>query len=380
MKIIIKRVGKAVLLFLLKILWIIPVKQDKAVFTSMEGAQYSCNPKYISELLHEKNPTIKIIWLLKQDSDWNNIPDYVVRIKHSWINRIVQEMTAGVVVTNQNVLGYVPFRKKQLVINTWHGGGAYKKVHGGEDVYQMCADRTTFILSSSEAFSKVLKTAFRYSDEKIVTSGMPRNDLLVNYNQLLEENLRKKVGVDEKSFVVLYAPTFRGNVNGIGLAHWNMDIDFSIIQEEIEKKFGRKCEILVRAHVGDDVFSRHKVSIRDVSQYDDMQELLCITDLLITDYSSCVWDRAVQKKMGILYATDVDAYRQYPGLYTDITTWPFPLAQNNDELKQELRKLDAKKQAESCEKHLQELGSYETGHATEQVVEIIENHLKGNKS
>lgn len=175
----------------------------------------------------------------------------------------------------------------------------------------------------------------------------------------------------------MYAPTFRGDAGN--MQRWNMDIDFSMIQEEIEKKFGQKCEILVRAHVGDDIFSRHKVSIRDVSQYDDMQELLCITDLLITDYSSCVWDRAVQKGMGILYATDVDAYRQYPGLYTDITTWPFPLAQNNEELKQELRKLDAKKQAESCEKHLQELGSYETGHATEQVVEIIEKHLKENR-
>lgn len=377
MKTKIKRAGKDILFFLLRCLWLFPVNRKKVVFTSMEGAQYSCNPKYISEALHGKHPELEIVWLVKPENSQISVPDYVKKIKFDWLNRVIQEMTAGIVVTNQNVLGYIPFRSKQLVINTWHGGGAYKKVHGRVDTYQMCADRTTFVLSSSQAFSDVLKTDFCYSDEKIVTSGMPRNDILLNYDCAFWEKIRKKIGVRAESFVVLYAPTFRRNEDGVVL--WKMDMDFSMVQEELEKKFGRKCEILVRAHVGDDVFARHKVEIRDVSGYDDMQELLCITDLLITDYSSCVWDRAVQKGMSILYATDVDMYRRYPGLYTDISTWPFPLAQNNEELKQELRKLDSKKQAESCEKHLQELGSYETGYATEQVVKIIEKYLKGNQ-
>ena len=374
----IKQPLKILLKQVLKVFWILPVDQNVVLFESMEGSQYSCSPKYVSKMLHEVNPSAKIRWYFKRNIE-KKTPDYVSAENGGKLKKLLLEMTSGIIVTNQNVLGYIPFRKKQLVINTWHGGGAYKKVHGSSKTFELCANNTSYILSSSKAFSDFfLKKDFQYQENKIVKCGMPRNDLLQVVCKQRVEKIRESLKIHNDDFIILYAPTFRGNSNH--MEAWKMDIDFSMIQQEIETKFGRKCEILVRAHVGDDVFSRHKVGIRDVSQYDDMQELLCITDLLITDYSSCVWDRAVQKGMGILYATDVDEYRRYPGLYTDITTWPFPLAQNNEELKQELRKLDAEKQAESCEKHLQELGSYETGHATEQVVEIIENHLKGNKS
>lgn len=374
----IKQPAKFVLKQCLKVFWVLPIDQNVVLFESMEGSQYSCSPKYVSELLHRANPSVKIKWYFKKGIV-KKTPDYVSAEYGEKFKKLLLEMTSGTIVTNQNVLGYIPFRKKQLIINTWHGGGAYKKVHGSAKTFELCANNTSYILSSSKVFSEFfLKSDFRYQDDKIIKCGMPRNDLLQENCEPQEKKIRESLGIGKNDFIVLYAPTFRGNSNH--MQAWKMDLDFSMLQQEIETKFGRKCEILVRAHVGDDVFSRHKVSIRDVSQYDDMQQLLCITDLLITDYSSCVWDRAVQKRMGILYATDVDEYRRYPGLYTDITTWPFPLAQNNEELKQKLRKLDEKKQAESCEKHLQELGSYETGHATEQVVEIINNYLKRNKS
>ena len=100
-----------------------------------------------------------------------------------------------------------------------------------------------------------------------------------------------------------------------------------------------------------------------LTDYPDMQELLLVSDALITDYSSAIWDAAVGGKRAFLYAPDLREYQSERDFYTDIHTWPFPLAQSMDEMTDNILNFDEDKYAKAVRRHLNELGCCESGEA-----------------
>ena len=109
----------------------------------------------------------------------------------------------------------------------------------------------------------------------------------------------------------------------------------------------------------------------DASSYPDMQELLCAADVLITDYSSSMWDMSLTGKPCFIYATDIADYQQERDFYTPINEWPFPIAQNNQELASVIQNFDEQKYAADVQHHHDALGSCETGHASQTVGDFI---------
>ena len=110
----------------------------------------------------------------------------------------------------------------------------------------------------------------------------------------------------------------------------------------------------------------------DATSYPDMQELLCAADILISDYSSTIWDFSLMKKPCFLYCPDLDYYMNYDrGTYTPIETWPGILCRSNEELEQAILHFNEEEYIKKVEKHHRDLGSYETGHACEQVCRRI---------
>lgn len=105
-----------------------------------------------------------------------------------------------------------------------------------------------------------------------------------------------------------------------------------------------------------------------------MQELLYVSDVLITDYSSSIWDFSFTNRPCFLYATDLSTYDLTQGFYTNIYDWPFPLAQNNEELIQNITQFDNAVYLDAINKHHEEFGSFETGTACQQVYNFITSH------
>jgi CDP-glycerol glycerophosphotransferase len=104
-----------------------------------------------------------------------------------------------------------------------------------------------------------------------------------------------------------------------------------------------------------------------------MQGLLCITDLLITDYSSSMFDMAMLKRPCLLYATDVEKYDR--GYYFRFDELPFPLARNQQELTRNLNNFDLKRYQSDIEKfNEKEIGFFEDGTASKAVAEWITRH------
>lgn len=360
---------------------IFKIKKNRIIFSSYNGEQYSCNPKYISEYLNSnfKNE-FEIIWSFNKPKDFEKLKvnNSIKIIKNKSVKWIYYTMTSKFGVTNTGVNSFIPLRKEQYFINTWHGGGCYKKVEGSDSKknsayiskIKTVADMTGIYLSSSEFFStNVIRKAFLY-DGEILNSGMPRNDILFNENSIIKNKVREKLNISSSEpFVVLYAPTWRKMKEKV-----DVSLDFEKLKNAIENKFNRQCILLYRAHH----FSKKTIctdTIIDVSDYDDMQELMCLSDMLITDFSSCMWDYSFTYKPCLLLIPDLEEYKKNVGFEMDIYKWGFPISLSNEELCKQILQLDSEKIKFNMKKHHSRLGSYESGNACKIVCDKIRSYL-----
>jgi CDP-glycerol glycerophosphotransferase len=112
-------------------------------------------------------------------------------------------------------------------------------------------------------------------------------------------------------------------------------------------------------------------NVVDVTPYPDMQELLCACDFFVTDYSSCMWDFSLTNKPGFLYVPDLEIYERERSFYTPIESWPYPFARTNDELVEIIKNYDAGCARKKIENHLNSMGSFEHGNASEILTDKI---------
>jgi CDP-glycerol glycerophosphotransferase len=210
--------------------------------------------------------------------------------------------------------------------------------------------------------------------EKYLSIGMPRNDIFFKDNRDSILLLKNKLNISKEVGIVLYAPTHRSNMKNslavMNKAIENLDIDK--LKYQLEKKFGKEFICLFRGHPG----FLNKLQCNgtiNVSSYSDMQELLLIADVLISDYSSCTWDFSLTSKPCFLFTPDLDQYLSHDrGFYTPIEQWPYPLARTNEELCENIINFDKTEYVTKVKKHYEDMGSYEQGTATEQVTKILQ--------
>jgi CDP-glycerol glycerophosphotransferase len=266
----------------------------------------------------------------------------------------------------------------------WHGGAALKQVE--RDVehklgysYVQKAKRDSkvcdLMISGCRANTELIRRSFWYSGE-ILEEGIPRNDMF--FNGELHANVRRRIFDDynlvEGSRIVLYAPTFRSNGS---LEPYR--IDWGEVVPRLEQMFGgERVTVFLRLHPNllrraNTASLINHPSVVDVTRYHDMQELLCISDMLITDYSSSMFDFAMLNRPCLLYATDVEEYDR--GYYYDFRELPFPLARNIEELKALIEKFDEDKYKSDLELFLKSrLGLKERGVASKALAEWMQNH------
>lgn len=364
-----------------KICRLLPVKKNKIIFISHLGKNYSCNPKYICEYILKHFPySYDLIYLY----DPTNISDkqFSKGIKtvsiYSW--RYIYEIsTCGFFVSNTRIPVWFNFkpRKGQCYLQTWHSSLRLKKIEKdanlGEEYEKWASidsEKTSLIVSGCKFSSDIFKNAFWYKGP-LLEVGTPRIDYLLNLkdNDIIE--IKRKALLEVSFRYLIYAPTFRKNGD---ISAYN--IDYISLAEVLKEKFGGDWKILFRLHPNlkdvVDVKSLPSCCV-DMSGYSDIQELIAISDIMITDYSSCMFDMAFMKKLCILYASDLEQYmRDERDLYFDIKSLPFPLAQNNAELSKIVSFYDDVHYQEDLERFMKSIGSYETGNACKKILDYIE--------
>lgn len=371
-----------ILRFVCKGIYLIPVKKRRIYLSSNRGTSLSCNPWYLFEYMREKYPgTFEYIWEYDKEAE---PMDKVKYVKPHTVASIYYMLTSGIIISNDGIGSFIPKRKSQCFINTWHGGGAYKRV-GGDTIQdpndpevkinKICGSQTDVFLSGCKKFTEVMHVAKAVPTERFLECGMPRNDFLINGT---DKDIRGKVyryfGLDPEKKIVLFAPTYRGVE---GNANFDLEIDVDGCLQALKDRFGGEWVFLMRKHH----FVEHVKmdGCIDAGDYPDMQELLYTVDVFITDYSSTIWDYSLTFKPGFLFAPDFDKYEKERNFYSDPETWAFPIAKTNPDLQRLIREYNEEKSREKIQKHHELLGDTESGHASEMVVKKIREFLTKGK-
>lgn len=353
-----------------------PIDNKKIVLSSYYGRGYGDNPKYIAEELIKLGKDLKIIWLVKDDKDAVTLPAGICGVKTYSTKGIFHLCTAKVWVDNCRK-GFLLFkRKKQIYIQTWHGF-ALKRIE--KDVesaldrgYVRGAKRDSkyidYIISDSEFMTNIYKSAFWY-DKEIKQWGSPRNDIVINGDENVKDKVFGFFGLSDDTMTVLYAPTFR-----VDMSIEAYSLDYERARRVFEKRFNKKVVILVRLHPNVVEKSENLAfdgQIINASYYPDMQELLSSCDVVISDYSSLMFDFALSRKPCFQFATDIDDYKNDRNFYFEINNLPFPLAQSNDELESRVEEFDQVSYLEKLNEFYDSVGMVIKGDAAAKCAELI---------
>jgi len=235
-------------------------------------------------------------------------------------------------------------------LQTWHGT-PLKRIHrdvvaappGRTERLQRDVDRWDLLVSPNAASTPLLRRAFAFEGELLET-GYPRNDVLSSpEREVVRARVRQELGIPDGTRAVLYAPTWRDNVflpaSGGGKLDLHLDLD------RFAQELGEDHVLLLRLHyfVAGRVAPPEGPAVRDVSFHPEMSELYLAADVLVTDYSSAMFDFAVTGKPLLFYTYDLAAYRDdVRGFYFDLPAIaPGPLLETTDELISALRDLSA---------------------------------------
>lgn len=319
---------------------LMPVDKKKVLFSSYYGRGYSDSPKAIAEALLASGEDVKLCWLVKSEAEAATLPAGITPVnQNNPLERIKAYSTSRVWV--DNCRKYVPRKRKgQFYLQTWHGFALKmieadapqaleaEYIQGSKNDSRM----TDVIVSGSSFMSGLYRNSFWY-DGEIEELGTPRNDIFFGETcAALAGKVRDVLGLPSSRRLVLYAPTFRADQNLECYA-----LDAQRLVSACQSRFGGEWTLLVRLHPNiaaksAGLFPYDGERIVDATAYPDMQELLAGADLLITDYSSSMFDYALTGKPCVQFALDVDHYTRERNFYFPLTGLPFPMARSNEEL------------------------------------------------
>lgn len=376
-----KKVAMRVCLYPLRVF---PIKKNRVVLMNNLAKTYAGNPKYVAEYLIENyKDKFEIIFPVDDVNKHQFLAEKGIKtVKFNSLKYFYYTMTAKIYLTNSGGFSYVPLRKKQYVINTWHGGGAYKKC--GLDMYvdtkifrrdlAMSAKQTNLFLSTCKTFTEVFSKSMLINKDVFWEIGMPRNDIMLKDHTEIRDKVRKEIGLAEDERLVLFAPTYRKpNDNffrqSIAISY---GVDVERVCSALEKRFGGKWKFAFRYHPT--VVNKESFSLSNalnLTDYPDIQELLCAADVMINDFSSSMWDFMLSGKPSFLFAIDLEHFVKTAEVYTPVEGWPFPKAVNNDELEKNILEFDEQSYKTECERYYNELGGTESGEATRLTCEKI---------
>ena len=346
-----------------------PRNRNSVYFASFRG-QYSDSPRAISECLHSLAPEVDIIWLVS--------PKYAKYVP-SYVKKVYKPMQALKAQTQAKVwvLNYT-YRKKSGIykgrdnyyIQTWHGDRGIKAIGylteiSREDGYDgIDMSECDLFVAASKYGVKKAQYGLRYNGE-VIMEGMPRNDKLINVDLYRSDvaMIKKSLSIDSDIKILLYAPTYRE-----GIINQMCAIDIPQTIESLESN-GEKWVCLIRSHSlskGIKVNRSGNCPFLDVSSYPDMADLLLISDLLITDYSSCAGDFILTHKPVVLVLFDRKEYQDRGrNLWIDPEEVGYLVAKNQDELNRILSSLYTYDHIKIDDNIMRYYDTYESGKASE---------------
>jgi CDP-glycerol glycerophosphotransferase len=379
------KINKSFAIFLTPIFVKLPIKNNKIVMANFNGKGYGGNPKYIAEEMLRQKQDYDIVWVLNKELIGKaKIPKEIRIVEYGSIKHLYELSTAKVWIDNERKFVYSPKRKKQFYIQTMHCVVALKQVE--KDVEKQLPvsyidkakndSKMIDLFIANSIFNSVLYRRAYWYEGEVLEIGAPRCEILIKENKNILEKVRDYFNITEGKRILLYAPTFRAN---LGTEVYN--VDFERLMKTLEKKFGGEWIVLFRLHP--DVSTKadslkYSPKILNATEYDDVNELLLASEILITDYSSSVFEFSITKKPIFLYAPDIEEFIEERNFYFDIHSLPYPLAENNNQLQTVIEGYDKSSYLIELDAFLKKIGIFDPKGASAKIVKIINSVANQN--
>ncbi|MBP3602568.1 MAG: CDP-glycerol glycerophosphotransferase family protein [Lachnospiraceae bacterium] len=367
----------------------LPIQQKKIVFKAF--GTYSDHGKYITEQLLKLRKDIDIVWIVNNSNV--EIPSGVRLVSACHWKKYIYEMeTAHIWVINTIIQGYLRKREGQIYIHTKHWASITLKkfyldastitdISEDVELWKYNGHCMDYMITGSKFDEESCSRGFGFHKE-FIKAGSPRTDAMF-HRDILREKVCKKFNVSCSKKFLVYAPTYRyqsKDMSGHFAEVRNIEIDYAQLKDSLESRFGGEWYIFLRLHPAVAKESINIVKpeyVIDASDYEDSEELCSACDILISDYSSIMFEPAFVKKPVFLFATDRQEYidKEYD-LLIDYDTLPFSIAETNEELVENIMNFEQKEYEQKVDSFLNKYGVHEDGHASERAAEFISNLIE----
>lgn len=335
------------------------IQEKTILWEAFNGRGILDNPKALFEamLADPDFKDWKHIWVL---DDLNNHVELIKRhhsknvyfVKNQSVSHKFVLATAGTLMTNVAHAFYLSKRSVQTIVNTWHG--IPLKGCGKEDKTQTLSTATyllknflqaDYLISASPFLSRIYQHSFQLNNtpyQKILEVGYPRLDTFKSKlrDQVFTSFSQMGVNIDVTKKVILYAPTFRGEYGAPETAIEPYLKLKTAIEDVIDTT---QWQVLIKPHQIVYKTAREQFKTLDfmIPATIDANEVLSITDVLVSDFSSIFYDFLVTKRPIVFYIPDLEEYKASRGLYHSVDTLPGPVCQSLEELEKVFADVDA---------------------------------------
>lgn len=369
------------------------VKKKSVLFESFNGKLPSDNPYYIYLELKKQQPDWDLVWGVKPslyDKAKKEFPDFkfIKRFSLKWLFFTPRSQFW---VFNARMPHWLKKNKGTTYIQTWHGTplkklgldietvsmpGTDNSVYKREFIFE--SSRWDYLIAPNEYSKKIFKRAFGFKN-KFLDTGYPRNDILVQKknDDNYKRQLKKRILGKEDGRVILYAPTWRDDYF-ISKGNYKFYMPFDL--EQIVSILNPSDIFIIRPHylVGDTIditgFERNvKVCLEE-----DINELYLISDMMITDYSSVMFDYAILERPMMFYPYDIEHYQEeLRGFYFDYNEVPGPIVTDTPSFYEQLKYFCRTGLSREHEGKIQAFNlmfaGWELGDASQKVSQIVKN-------
>ena len=338
------------------------------VFISLMGSRYNDSPRSMYEYItaHKEYNQYNCIWAFENPLDYPEIPS----VKIDSPKYFIKLLKAGYWVSNTNIQRGLSFKKKRTRwIYTCHGTAI--KLCGND-----CPGRKDFdyskvniICVQSKFDEMVMKRGFKAREDSFLECGRPCSDELFHATETDRIKMRNRLGISDGKKVILYAPTWRDSADGGASYTIKPPIDFKRWEQEL----GNDYIVLFRAHhITTKILNvDFNDFVRDVSSYREVNDLLMVSDILISDYSAILTDYAILDRPVLCFAYDYEEYLKERGTYFDLEAeMPNKPCRTEEELLDRINHLDYVRESVNTgvfRRKFIEFG----GNATEQAVKAL---------
>ncbi|MBE6490801.1 MAG: glycosyltransferase [Methanobrevibacter sp.] len=357
-----------------KLFRLLPINNKQVMFESMWGKKYSCNPRYLYEYINDNHPDWKCIWSFIDEH--TPMKGNGIKVRRNSLKYYYYLATSKILINNGSFFDGYEKRNKQIQVQTMHGMGcktlgmdAYGEYESEESKREFMEKSALwdYVTIQSDFYVNVTKSAYGYENEHL-KFGYPRTDILLQKNNPEEiTRLKKKFNIPLDKKVILYAPTWRVRNS------FDLMLDLEYLEKELSDEY---VLILRRHHATVKNWKKFNEDfIYDYSNYDVAEDLFLISDILISDYSSVMFDFTLLNRPILIFAYDLDEYQNYlRGSYFDLRrNNPGPILYTSKEVADAILNIDKidEEYKECREKFINKFLKYDCKNSSEKIFKAI---------